>query len=98
MGGGTFLFHVGGAQGFGVRTGGRIQPMDIPILPWSRRLLGTAVDKPNLGQKPKLGGVHTLLPFHCIFRLVRFDLLVFACSSLFFYFAKTQKDFSFLLL
>src|SRR3954468_24970127 len=48
-GGGTFLFHVGGAQGFGVRTGGRIRPMDIPVLPGSRRLLGTAIDEPNLG-------------------------------------------------
>src|ERR1041384_229199 len=99
MGGGAFFFHVGGAQGFVVRTGGRIRPMDIPVLPGSRRLLGTAVDKPNLGQKPKLGGVRALLLFSLYLPLVLFYLFeVFACSSLFFQFAKTQKDFSFLLL
>src|SRR4051812_23636643 len=39
--GGTFLFYLGGFQDFGVRTGRRIRPMDIPVLPWSRRLPGT---------------------------------------------------------
>src|SRR3954469_18592677 len=62
MGGGTFFFYVGGSQDFGVCTGRRLRPMGIPVLPWSKRLLGTAVDEPNLGQKPKLGGVRTLLP------------------------------------
>src|ERR1043165_363314 len=84
--GGTFFFHMGGSQGFGVRIGGRIRPMDIPVLPGSRRLLGTAVDEPNLGQKPKLGGVCTLLPFHCIFHWFAFIFfVVFACSSLLFF-------------
>src|ERR1041385_4116079 len=77
MGDETFFFHVGGAQGFGVLTGGRIRPMDIPVLPWSRRLLGTTVDEPNLGQKPKLGGVRALLPFHCIYRWFAFIFLKF---------------------
>src|ERR1041385_5457988 len=77
MGGGTFLFHVGGTQDFSVRTGGRIRPMGIPVLPWSRRLLRTAVDEPNLGQKPKLGGVRALLPFHCIYRWFAFIFLKF---------------------
>src|SRR3954468_198877 len=86
---------MGGSEDFRVRTRGLIQPLDLP-LPRSRRLLGTAVDEPNLGQKPKLGGVRTLVPFHCIFRFVRFDLFeVFAYSSLFFYFAKTTKIFLF---
>src|SRR4051812_23527114 len=76
-GGGTFFFHVGGTQNFSIRTGGRLRPMDIPVLPWSRRLLGTAVDAPNLGQKPKLGGVRALLPFHCIFRWFAFIFLKF---------------------
>ena len=48
-------------------------------------LLGTAVDEPNLGQKPKLGGVRALLPFSLYLPLVRFYLFeVFACSSFFF--------------
>src|SRR3954463_5074381 len=62
LGRGTFFFFVGGAQDFGVRTRRRIRPMDIPALPWSRRLLGTLVFEPDLGQKPKLGGVRILLP------------------------------------
>src|SRR3954466_14938154 len=66
-GGGTFLFHVGGTHDFGVRTGGRIRP-------WSKRLLGTAVDEPNLGQKLKLGGVRALLPSIISSVLVRFNL------------------------
>src|ERR1041385_5317213 len=57
--------------------------MDIPVLPWSRRLLGTAVDEPNLGQKPKLGGVRALLPFPLYLPLVRFYL--FASFFLFFF-------------
>src|SRR4051812_12809589 len=73
--------------------------MDIPVLPGSRRLLGTAVDEPNLGQKPKLGGVRALLPFHCIFSWFAFVFLKFfpvlLCS---FNLQKTQKYFSFLLL
>src|SRR3954466_627105 len=83
MGGGTFLFPVGGSEDFGVRTGGRIRPMGIPVLPWSRRLLGTAVDEPNSGQKPKLGGVRALLPFPLYLPLVRFCL--FASFCLFFF-------------
>src|ERR1041385_5482866 len=83
MGGWTFLFHVGGSEYFGVRTGGRIRPMDIPVLPWSRRLLGTAVEEPNLGQKPKHGGVHALLPFPLYLPLVCFYL--FASFCLFFF-------------
>src|SRR4051812_11353306 len=84
-GGGTFLFHVGGIQDVGVRFQLPLRPMDTPVLPGSRRLLGTAVDKPNLGQKPKLGGVHVLLPFPLYLPLVRFYFfVVFACSSLFF--------------
>ena len=99
LGGGTFFFYVGGSQVFGVRTGRRLRPMDIQVLPWSRSLLGTGVDETNLGQKPKLGGVCTLLPIHCIFHLVRFNLFevlpVLLCS---FNLKKTQKDLSFLLL
>src|SRR4051812_14127239 len=49
--GGTFLFHVGGTQDFSVRTGGRIRPMGIPVLPGSRRLLRTAIDDPQLRPK-----------------------------------------------
>src|ERR1041385_47279 len=80
MGGGTF--HVGGSEDFSVRTGGLIQPLGLP-LPWSRRLLGTTLDEPNLGQKPKLGGVRALLPFPLYLPLVRFYL--FASFFLFFF-------------
>src|ERR1041385_3461994 len=95
MGGGTFLFHVGGSEGFGVRTGGLIQPLGLP-LPWSRRLLGTTVDEPNLGQKPKLGGVRALLPFQLYLPLVRF--YPFASFFLFFFVlfvCENPKRFSF---
>lgn len=50
---------MGGPEDFGVRTGGLIRLLDLP-LPRSRRLLG-AVAATNLGQKPKLGGVRALL-------------------------------------
>ena len=74
--------------------------MDTPVLPGSRRLLGTAIDEPNLGQNPKLGGVRPLLPFSLYVPLVHFYLFeVFACSSLFFLnFQKQQKGLSLLLL
>ena len=58
--------------------------MDTPVLPRSRRLLGTAVDEPNLGQKPKLGEYVLSYPFHCIFRWFAFIFsqffLFFLCS------------------
>src|ERR1041385_113654 len=78
MGGWTFLFHVGGSEDFSVRTEGLIQPLGLP-LPRSRRLLRTAVDEPNLGQKPKLGGVRALLPFPLYLPLVRFYLFASFC-------------------
>ena len=40
-----------------------------------RVIIGTAVDEPNLGQKPKLGGVRALLPFHYILRWFAFIFL-----------------------
>ena len=63
MGVGTFLFRMGEFQDVGVRPRLPLRPMDTPVLPGSRRLLGTTVEEPNLGQKPKLGGVRALLPF-----------------------------------
>src|SRR4051812_50148838 len=63
MGVGTFLFRMGESQDVGVCPRLPLRPMDAPLLSGSRRLLGTAVEEPNLGQKPKLGGVHALLPF-----------------------------------
>ena len=105
MGVGTFLFHVGESQDVGVCSRLPLRPMDAPVLPGSRRLLGTAVDEPNLGQKPKLGGVRALLPFHCIFHWFAFIFLqfspVFLCSfslqkpkkiSPFFCFRQTLKN------
>ena len=42
--------------------------MDAPVLTrrW-RKLLGNAVTEPDLGEKPKLGGVRALLPFSLYF-------------------------------
>src|SRR3954465_7028250 len=77
MGVGTFLLRVGESQVVGVRSRLPLRPMDALVLPGSRRLLGTAVEEPNLGQKPKLGGVRALLPFHCIFRWFAFIFLWF---------------------
>ena len=88
---------MGGPEDFGVRTGGLIRLLDLP-LPRSRRLLG-AVAATNLGQKPKLGGVRALLtfPLYYPFYFVSFDLFeVFARSSLFFNLQKQQKKNSFL--
>src|SRR3954463_9091954 len=84
MGVGTFLFHVGESQDVGACSRLPLRPMDAPVLLGSRRLLKTVVNKPNLGQKPKLGGVRALLPFHCIYRwfaliFLKF-LLVLLCS------------------
>ena len=64
-----------------------------------RKILGLTIDESSLGQKPKLGGVRTSLPFHCIICGFHFNLFkVFACSSLFFLnLQKQQKDFYFLL-
>src|ERR1041385_7803087 len=87
MGVGTFRLRVGESQVVGVRPRLPLRPMDAPVLPGSRRLLGTAVEEPNLGQKPKLGGVRALLllPFvspvgsllyFCSFCLFFFVLLV----------------------
>src|SRR3954471_22923865 len=99
MGVGTFLFRMGESQDVGVCSRLPLRPMDAPVLPGSRRLLGTAVDEPNLGQKTKLGGVRALLPFSLYLSFIRFYLfVVFACSPLLFQFARTQKDFSFLLI
>src|SRR3954464_12994491 len=77
MGVGTFLFRMGESQDVGVCPRLPLRPMDAPVLPGSRRLLGTAVEEPNLGQKPKLGGVRALLPFHYIFRWFAFIFLQF---------------------
>src|SRR3954469_20210269 len=77
MGFGTFLLCVGESHYVGVCSRLPLRPMDAPVLPGSRRLLGTAVDEPNLGQKPKLGGVRALLPFHFIFRWFAFIFLQF---------------------
>src|SRR3954464_3459345 len=77
MGVGTFLLRVGEPQVVDVRPRLPLRPMDTPVLPGSRRLLGTAVEEPNLGQKPKLEGVRALLPFHCIFRWFAFIFLQF---------------------
>src|ERR1041384_1282293 len=75
MGVGTFLFRMGEFQDVGVCPRLPLRPMDAPVLPGSRRLLGIAVEEPNIGQKPKLGGVRALLPFHCIFRCFAFIFL-----------------------
>src|SRR3954467_15387738 len=75
-GGGTFFF-VRGSEDIGVCSRLPLRPMDAALLPGSRRLLETAVDEPNLGQKPKLGGVRALLPFHCIYRWFDFIFLKF---------------------
>src|SRR3954464_3945688 len=72
MGVGTFLLRVGESQDVGVCSRLPLRPMDAPVLPGSRRLLGTAVEEPNLGQKPKLAGVRALLPFPLYLPLVRF--------------------------
>src|SRR3954470_9104188 len=83
MGVGTFRLRVGESQDVGICPRLPLQPMDAPVLPGSRRLLGTAVEEPNLGQKPKLGGVRALLPFHCIFRWFAFIFLKFLPVLLF---------------
>src|ERR1041384_5489087 len=76
MGGGTFFF-IRGSQDVGVCSRLPLRPMATPVLPGSKRLLGTVVDEPSLGQKPKLGGVCALLPFHCIYRWFAFIFLQF---------------------
>src|ERR1041385_5617228 len=82
---------MGGSEDFGVRTGSLIRPLDSPVLPWSRRLLGTLATA-NLGQKPKLGGVRTLLTFPLYYPFHYFDLFeVFACFSFFLSLQKQQK-------
>src|SRR4051812_38778677 len=69
-------------------------PMDTPVLPGSRRILGTAVEEPNLGQKPKLGGVRALLPFHCIFRWFAFIFLQFCLFFFVLFVCKKPKKIS----
>src|SRR4051812_36486373 len=97
MGVGTFLFRMGESQDVGVCPRLPLRPMDAPVLPGSRRLLGTAVEEPNLGQKPKLreyvlsspfivSSVGSLLSF-CSFCLFFFVLLI----------CKNPKSFPFLL-
>src|SRR3954469_13657654 len=83
MGVGTFLFRMGELQDVGVCPRLPLRPMDAPVLPRSRRLLENAVEEPNLGQKPKLGGVRALLPFPLYLPLVHFYL--FASFCLFFF-------------
>src|ERR1043165_1865899 len=105
MGVGTFLLRVGESQVVGVCSRLPLRPMDAPVLPGSRRLLGTAVEEPNLGQKPKLWGVRALLPFivssigsllsFCSFCLFFFVLLVCKSPKIFllsFVFVKNLKN------
>src|SRR3954470_13549293 len=85
---------MGGPEDFGVRIGGLIRLLDLP-LPRSRKLLG-AVAATNLGQKPKLGGVRSLLTFPLYYPFLFLFVLIFSkflpvliCS----FFAKTTKIF-----
>src|ERR1041385_6808093 len=90
MGVETFLLRVGESQDVGVCSRLPLRPMDAPVLPGSKRLLGTVVEEPNLGQKPKLGGVRALLPFHCIYRW--FAFILFASFCLFFFAILVRKN------
>ena len=97
---GRGAFFLGGQQGISLRARGLVWFLEPHIPLRSRREhLEPAIAELNLGQKPKLGGVRILLPFHCIIRSIlcksfqSFCLFFFVLSL-----QKQQKDFSFLLL